>query len=238
MSADYPRGGDPLQISASRLLRAYEAGDDFALRRRLGQPVAQLRQPIDTTAIKVKNESGDDRDAGDVVELGASLLTTLDRRHIWLSAALRAGYGAIGVLPEALPYNEIGLCQLAGVCLAPVNVLDADHTHCYAATGNERLQSNFGGPIEIVYKPAGTGVLTCALRLATPLFERKAVASSDIAAGASGTANVYIDGSSRGSITVWYDWMDGAVSSIANGTEMIVHWWDDEEKWGVTNAEC
>jgi len=238
MSAEQPREGEPLQISASRLLKAYEAGDDFARRRRLGRSPASQPLSIDLCSIRVKNETGSDLSAGDAVELGDKLLTTLDRRHLWLSAALRSGANPIGVLSEPIKYNDIGSCQVAGVCLAPVNITDADQTHCYATTGNARLQGNFGGPIEILHKPSGTGELSCVLRLASPCTRRKGITAASISAGGSGNVTVYISGSSKGTVTGYFNHMENGVSSIGSGVDVLVDWFDDELKWVIVTAEC
>jgi hypothetical protein len=48
---------------------------------------------------------------------------------------------------------------------------------------------------------------------------------------------VFIQGSARGNITVEYNWMTGA-GDIANGSDLLIEYFHDEDKWVVVGAEC
>jgi hypothetical protein len=66
---------------------------------------------------------------------------------------------------------------------------------------------------------------------------RKARATTTITDGSTGSADVFIDGSARGNVTVHYNWMTGA-GNIANGSDLFIEYFHDEDKWVVVGAEC
>jgi hypothetical protein len=53
--------------------------------------------------------------------------------------------------------------QVAGICPALVDVLDADHTRAYLAAGEYVLTSSNTGPVAIVQKPDSTGEQLCVI---------------------------------------------------------------------------
>ena len=238
MSVDKPQQGEPLKISARRLGQAYEAGEDFARRRRLGASQLPVQRPWNQCIVQVKNESGADRIAGDALEIGASLLTTIDDRHLWFSAAKRSGNGVCGVLTEPIKSNDIGPMCVAGVVLAYVYINDADNTHARVATSDATLQGDFGGPFRIVQKPSGTGSKWCAVLLGDAIYRRKGKTTASVSAGSSGACDVYIGGSAVGSVTAYLNWMENGISAIGSGVEVEIEWFDDERKWVIVAAEC
>lgn len=66
----------------------------------------------------------------------------------------------------------------------------------------------------------------------------KAVATADISAGSYGTADLYYGGTANASVDAYFNWMTGTMTEITTGTEMLVQWFPDEEKWVIINAEC
>lgn len=68
--------------------------------------------------------------------------------------------------------------------------------------------------------------------------ERKAVADGNISAGGSGTVSVWREGSDSGyDVTAYLNWMHGG-TDVTAGTELIIRWFPDEEKWIIVAAEC
>jgi hypothetical protein len=139
---------------------------------------------------------------------------------------------------ESIPDGKYGDCQISGVCMADIDVVDADNTHARVVPGSTQLKGDFGGWARIVYKPSGTGVKSCAVLLgALDNVTRKARSISTVTDGGTGTADIYVNGSSRGSVTVYFNWMTGS-GNIASGADLWVKYFHDEDKWVVTGAEC
>ena len=228
----------PLVIKAGEYNAAMEAGQWFSQQRQFGSGSSGVFAGINPCVVMVENVTGGDLLAGAVLELGASLVTTIDKHHIWLSADDRAGDGVCGVLLSALENEKLGPMQISGVCLAPVNIIDADNTHARVEVGSSVFKGDFGGYARILYKPSGTGVKDCVVLLGHhQSIIRKAVSTSTITANGSGTANVEINGSVVGSVTVYYDHMTGG-GNIASSSDLFIQYYHDQDKWIVIGAEC
>lgn len=229
-----PTPGSPLSISANALGDAYEAGEWYQQRKRLGQGLPPTAALVNPAVIKIRNDTGGDLTAGAVVEIGASTLTTLDRQNLWFSADVRSGDDPFcAVLLEPIPYGKYGNAQVAGVCIASVNVIDTDNTHARAVPGETTLKGDFGGWCRILYKPSGTGVLQCVVLICgTESVTRKIKTTSSIPAAGSGTADFYISGSDKDELTVYHNWADDA--DIPADTETYARYFHDEDKWVIT----
>lgn len=238
MARQRAQAGSPLRISAGDYNDAVDAGQWFAQQHALGRGGVPLSVPINPCVVRVRNDSGGDLTIGSVVELGAATVS-LDRRQLRFVATARSGNDPVcGVLLESIPEDQHGDCQISGVCIADVDIVDADNTHARVVPGSTTLKGDFGGWARILYKPSGTGVKSCVVLLGhTEQTVRKAKASGTITAGSTGTANVYINGSSRGSVTVYLDWMDSG-GNIGSNTEMFIQYFHDQDRWQVIGAEC
>lgn len=238
MAKQRAQAGSPLRISAGDYNVAVDAGQWFAQQQALGRGGSPLSVPVNPCVVRVRNDSGGDLTSGSVVEIGAATVT-VQRQYLWFSAAARSGNDPFcGVLLESIPEDKYGDCQISGVCMADIDVVDTDNTHARVVPGSTQLKGDFGGWCRIVYKPSGTGVKSCAVLLGhTEQTVRKAKASGTITAGSTGTANVYINGSSRGSVTVYLDWMDSG-GNIGSNTEMFIQYFHDQDRWQVIGAEC
>jgi len=226
--------------SAAAVSRWEDAAQDYA-RRRLGDQAPRQLHGVNGLTVDIRNDSTYALQAGHAVQIGA-LLTSAGIRfnEMWFSAALRAaGEGTRGILLDHLPDGSSGLAQVSGACMALVDVLDADHTHCYAKTSDKNPQSNFGGPWRILYKPSGTGdAKECVVVLGDGCYERKAVTDATLTAGSSAACSFLINGSDLGSETVYFNHMENGVTSVASGRDILVRWFDDEQKWCLVAAEC
>lgn len=229
----------PLIVKAGEYNDAMEAGQWFAKQRALGASVISSIPGVNPCVVRVRNDTGGDLLAGSVLELTTTPLTTLTRENIWLSAVSRYGSDpSCAVLLEAIPYNAWGAAQVAGCCLASVNIVDADNTHARVQAGSTTLQGDFGGWARILHKPSGTGTKTCVVLLACgEQIVRRATASGTINAASSGTASIYVGGSVKGTATVYNDWIS-TPANIPNGTELYVQYFHDEDKWRIVGAEC
>ncbi len=220
----------PLIVKAGEYNDAMEAGQWFAKQKALGaSPAVDLRQ---RSPVRVKNTTGGTLSAGSVVELSPSSLTALDRNHLWFNGASRSGaHPPFAVLLESCPYNDYGEAVTCGEVLALVDVQDTDNTHGRFTSGGTTFKGCFGGPVELLTKPTSTGSQLLPVRIgATQTIVRRAKAAADIASGASGNVNVYLNGSSKGTITAYNDWDAG---DVANNDELRIAYHHDLDRWDI-----
>ncbi len=231
--------GQPVNLSASDYNGAVEAGRWYQRERRLGGGGSSPVLPIGSTIVQVRNDTGGDLDAGAVVEIDDTILTTPSNQFPWFSAIARTGNDpGCAVLLDPIPEDGVGPAVLAGIVFADVDIVDEDNTHARVVPGSTQLKGDFGGWCRIVYKPSGTGVRSCAVLIGGfDVVIRKAVATSTITASGTGTASVYIAGASRGSVTVNYNWMTSG-GNIASGSDLNIRYYHDEDKWVPVGAEC
>lgn len=211
----------------------------------LGDPRGQRTQlPNNGLIVKVKNNSGAGIGAGDALEVQAKIVTTLRRDRLWFAGDTPAvpSLNLWGVAVRPIPSNKIGEVQLSGVCLAPVTINDAQHCFADVADGTETLSSAWHG-VRILYKPSGTGVLTCALLLGsyTDGPWKGVVSEVDgIDAGATGEVTVWWEGAETttpDTVQAKYAWMAGA-GNAAEGAECLFRWVRDEGIYEITEIEC
>jgi hypothetical protein len=188
--------------------------------------------------LRVKNTTGSMLSAGAVLELTTSVATPT-RYAIVLNGIARAGIDPpCAVLLADAANNEIVDATTSGVCVANVDIIDADNTHARVVPGSTQLRGDFGGYCRIVYKPSGTGVKTCVVQVGeTRTVRRKARATTTITDGGSGSADIYISGVARGNVTVHYNWLTGS-GNISSGIDLFIDYYHDEDKWVVADAEC
>lgn len=156
--------GQPLSISAKTWNTMVDAADDYK-RRALGQPLPHGTTGSTGVDVEVRNDTGADRREGDTVEIGDKLLDEIDNHFLWFSAVEPDETRCFGIVLEPLPDGKIDRCRMAGVCTAYVDVLDPDHRCAKPVAGSFVLESALIGPVQIIYKPAGTGELECAVLL-------------------------------------------------------------------------
>lgn len=120
----------------------------------------------DVAFVSVKNASGADRRQGELLEFTGLALTDLASRHLILNGGSPTLANDFGILQSPVANNDfVPDCQIAGACVALVNVLDADDRYARAIVSNYVLQSVAIGPVRILWKPSGTGEKTCAVKL-------------------------------------------------------------------------
>lgn len=234
------RPGDPINAITSRdWNRFVDVADWYERYKRLGDGGIASANMYGQTCFQVRNNTSGDVVAGAVVEISGTDITDLRRDQCWLNGIVRAGVDpACGVYLEATPDGAFGRCVLSGVVIASVDIIDADNTHARVLPGSTQLRGDFGGWARIIYKPSGTGVKTCVVQVGeTRTVRRKARATTTVTDGGTGSADVFIQGSARGNVTVEYNWMTGA-GDIANGSDLLIEYFHDEDKWVVVGAEC
>ena len=209
---------------------------DWYKRQVLGNPQRPLPAPIPTDVIKVKNISGADRSAGQVLEIGTLVLTTLDRRNIWFNADTPSH--AVGrsycVLPRPIPAGEIDDAHISGVCVAKVNIIATTDRYAFVETSSNVLKSGQTGQFKLLGPITATGEQSVAVTFADdgrPVRLCKPV--SNISKGASGTITLY-DGETAGQ-TVTAKAIMAAVTG-GGSAKWCTAFWDGT--WFVLPGEC
>ena len=191
--------GDRLDrgISATDWNSMVDVAHDYKTRRRLSLPVDLSPQLLAGTTVKAQNNSGSDLDAGSVLELGAAIIDTLDLEHFWFEGNEPAGEGLpFGICRRELKVDQIGELQVIGVTLATVDLQNATDKFASPVDGSTVLESNEGGPVQIIHRPTDTGEQTCAVLLPSSARRER------YAAYVGGTAITARSGSTLGSGTV------------------------------------
>jgi hypothetical protein len=131
---------------------------------RLSTDTPERTRPRQSDVIKLKNSSGAARSRGEILRINGKAVTDLSDEHIWLIGSAPTALGVFGVLKEPIENGSVGPVQVAGCCIAMVDVVNADHTRARSIAASYVLESASDGPIEILYKPSGTGELECVVR--------------------------------------------------------------------------
>ena len=163
--ADKVAAGQPIPRSANLWNNIIGCANDYALRQ-LGQPGVQSPQPIPTDIVKIKNSSGSHVRLGEVLEISGFLLTAVKRDSLWFDGDTPDATRPFAIAMQDMPTDAIDRGQVSGICVALVNVTDADHDYAEVVSGEPVLQSSDSGPLRILFKPTGTGEKTCAVLLA------------------------------------------------------------------------
>jgi hypothetical protein len=185
-----------------------DAGNSFR-NGQLSNGVPDRTRPRNTDIISVKNDCGEDRARGEILSFTDKAVTDLTDEHIWLLGSEVTVCDYFGILKEPIADGSIGPIQVSGCCMAQVDIVDADHTCARAIAGSYVLESATTGPIEILYKPSGTGELECVVRFG---------GASKMRLGRTGSGGLSI--SVAGTITL-YDEVSGGYTI---GSETIEAW--------------
>lgn len=126
------------------------------------------------TSVKARNDTGANLPRGAVIDLGDYLLSAsdpLDAQHLWFEGIAQEGTARrYAVAREPIPTNEIGECQVSGVCIARVNVTDLAHNYAVPTASQNYFTSSPIGPVEIqrLSTPESTGTQECVVLLRVP----------------------------------------------------------------------
>ena len=121
-----------------------------------------------TAIIRLSNETADSLNKGDILELDTNQLATIDAE--WPPAFKgKKPTGAsiqFGILLDGMPAKAgsnvwMVRCQMAGLCIATINVQATWHRRAYPVKDAYQFKSGLFGPVEILSAPASTGNQAC-----------------------------------------------------------------------------
>lgn len=166
-----------------------DAGQAFA-NQRISSSAPPPTRARATDLLKLRNSSGASRKKGEILKIDGKVIETVSEEFIWLDGKEPEPDCRFGILKEPALDEEVATAQVSGVCMALVNVTDADHTFAYPADGEYILQSGDSGPLEILFAPDGTGELDCVVRFASGTSLVRAQLNADLTAGDKVSATV------------------------------------------------
>jgi hypothetical protein len=163
------------------------------------QPDPGRTRPRSTDIIKVRNDTGEDRERGEVVCFNGFVLTDLEPESIWLKAIATRRGKKFAILKYNVAEDEVVHAQLSGVCLARVNVTSLAHRAARLPDdASFVLQSSFSGPVELLWTPEETGEADCVVNIrgeSLPVFKATSgiPARSGTTCGSANCVPYYID---------------------------------------------
>lgn len=194
MGYDRPRAGKDLFGGASPVESAAFYGDAIDVigafkRGELGRVGQSTGLEAGFALVRVRNDTGGDLDRGRVVQLGEYLLDEIDLRKPWFEGnqVAEPAWSKYAILLDPAPDGELVRAQMAGVCMAVVDVGHVDHRYAYPVAGQTKLKSGVCGPIEILHEPEGTGQQQVFVRLNVSVPEIIGKLTDDVAANSSTT---------------------------------------------------
>jgi hypothetical protein len=175
-----------------------DAGNAFRVGR-LSVAAPDRSRPRSTDLIKVRNDTGADRERGEVVCFGGFVLTDLEPESIWLKAIATRRGKKFAILKYNVAEDEVVSAQVSGVCLGRVNVTNLAHRAARLPDdGSFVLQSSFSGPVELLWTPEETGEADCVVNIrgeSLPIFKATSgiPARSGTTCGSANCVPYYID---------------------------------------------
>ena len=246
------RPGEKIQIPAEAYNTFIDAALDYKRHKR-EEGGGPFQPPMGAILVKVKNESGSDRQRFDVLAIEEPIITPTDNLTEFQAEPTFRGVtpqvdeaeaphrSRFAILWEPVPQDQIASrACIAGVTIARVNVVDESHEYADVAHGTcGYLESKPVGGAQILWKEAGTGIRwavvrlgpvatdICRFRLNEQLFRcGRAVAEKIIFTGDTG----WCDPSST--ITV-VDSLGIVPFSIPAGSMGWARWMPDSQQWEI-----
>jgi hypothetical protein len=185
----FVKPGDPFKDTANPWNR-FIAATHAHLPRAYGSEVDSKNLDPPVVCVTAENSTAADRRPGDVVEINKTsrvLTAPLDNYSIWLKAVTPDGTRGYGIVREHFPLNSLekDIVQVAGVCVAHVNVTDTNHRTAAISGSSHVLVSSQNGPVFLLYAPTATGEQQCVVCVNQPMqvFLGQAQLTADMCPG-------------------------------------------------------
>lgn len=232
----------------AREWNAMQEAAAWSSQRQINAGIRQSKPSMPPGGVILKNSSGSDLSrfyAAGLSTIGITEATNADgflREPYFVGAAVtRDYYGRFAILQEQIRSTNLGIAIVSGVTYAYVNVQHADHDRADINNSSHNyLYSNFYGAAEILYKPSGTGLKLCLVRIGSFVAPvRRAVAAGNISAGGSGTVTIKKGSTDSEQVAAHLDWMEGSMG-VSTDDELLIQFfpYPDVDKWVIVGAEC
>jgi hypothetical protein len=147
--------------------------------------------------LQVKNDTGADRDQGEVIAFDEDALDEMDfdqSRFLGKAIDKDTINKHFGIYLKATPAGDYGPCQVSGICRAKLDVDDFTkvRTHCLPVVGEYVMDAHVAGPCEILSDITENGAAQDVwVRLGVSMGPVVLVLNGSLAAGGSATAKFY-----------------------------------------------
>jgi hypothetical protein len=169
------QSGDPLQIPARAYNAFIDAAHDFQQRTR-GLDSGASPGSRSTDIIRVRNDSGGDRQRFEILGIGDPIITPTDNVEAFKNQVAFVGetpavpdhLGRFVILLEPIADGKIGQALVAGVCPVMLDVPDEDHPYRAAEVIDgdaTALTVGLAGSATILWRESGTGTKWAVVRL-------------------------------------------------------------------------
>lgn len=157
--------GDPLRIPADTFNSFIDAAADLRARQQ-SRLQERLGAVSDSGIVRVRNDSGADRDRFNVLVITGVVLSPTDNAQAFKNQTVFTAAAPTSpddenmvVLQEPLKDNCIGRAIVAGVSIVQIAVQDSGDTYASLIAGDAaKLTSGTKGCARILYKESGTGI--------------------------------------------------------------------------------
>jgi hypothetical protein len=186
--------GAPLR-NASTLNSILETAENFQQQKRLGGGGSRIPTALGPDFAKVTNSTGQVLRRGDVVELYSPPAATAYWGFPWFTGKMPDETLPFGVMQEPMPNDPTvnGLIQVAGVCVAYVNIQTVGDGWAYREYNAKVFKSDpFFGDVRIIQNPSGsTGEQLCWIQFEKSPDTWLGKIYSTINKGSSGTVGIW-----------------------------------------------
>lgn len=190
--------GQPVRISARETNTSIEVNEAWRRGQLGGARLTTSVGDSDSNRLLVKNNTGGNRERGDIVGLGEPLFLPSANLNEFLSQVVVSGetpsaayIGRLAMLIEPIAQGKIGEAAIGGVWNTIIYV---DHEEHEWATyvGNDQFRSEWYGDAQILWKEDGTGERRARLALGRSFWGPiDGVTAETIAPGGSGDVTIW-----------------------------------------------
>lgn len=251
MSIPKANAGDPIgdHLKADTWNAFVDAANGFQSVVHVGPGASRYPRERPAATVLVRNATTLQKDPGEILALGAPLVlpsvnakTFASRIAFEGTLPTAADHGRFAVLQEPIAAGKMGFAAVAGVVAVTVEISHdwlkrADITPGFAT----KLTAKPNGTAEILWIESGTGTKKALVRLAAR--SSATVIGKTIAPVSDGSTTAIVQVWRNGAATtyqisgVYFNWMTGG-QQISNGKQVMATWFDSEQIWRITGAEC
>lgn len=217
---DKASAGQPFRPPPAEVWNGMVAAGDQYRQTLISSTPTQKYKQRQTDIIKVRNDTGADRSAGDVVRISGLVLGDLTAEHPWVKGVAVTTGTPFGIITKPIADGKFGELQVSGACLATVDIQSTSDQFANTVAASYVLESGPAGPLEILYAPASTGEQTCLV-----VFRSGAAVSS--MGKTDGSGMTAASGDTMGSGTVALQYLSGSTLTAGGGSVTAYNWSDE-----------